>query len=303
MKNHAHPGVDPLIMRAPVEVLLAAFRLVVGELHGEIEACVGDIELGVAKKSQDFFHLPTVILRGVVPYAAEGSYGFFNYVARTRYPYAFLSSDISGDRLTAIDNALDLPEKEGIAALLALKEDARALPSSLVPPGGLPPLDDVPVPQTELPMAARRELLDVGEWLRSTTLFRDLSVAEAAVLSTFLQRLVVEPETAIIQQGEAGDDVFLIEHGTADVFVTAPDGRRIKIRTMGPRDYFGEIALLSDGRRTADVVATSLLTLLRLSRADYERYLARMIEVEHDLTKTALGRSHATIRALKPEPR
>jgi hypothetical protein len=303
MKSHRHAALDESAARAPVELLLAAFRLVKDGLHNEIDACIGDLEMGVAKKNQDFFHLPTVIPRGVVPYAPEGTYGYFNYAKRARYPYAFLSADISDNRLIEIERALCLPAKAGLVALLGLKHDASSLPSNLVPAGGLPELDDVPMAQMDLPMAARRGLLDVGEWLRSTTLFRDLTVSESAVLSTFLQRLTAEPGATIVQQGEVGDDVFVIEQGTADVFITAPDSRRILIRTMGPRDYFGEIALLSDGMRTADVVATSLLVLLRLTRADYERYLACMIEVEHDLTKTALDRTQATLRALRPAKR
>jgi CRP-like cAMP-binding protein len=149
-------------------------------------------------------------------------------------------------------------------------------------------------------MAVRRQLLDVGEWLRGTTLFRDLSQPEAAVLATFLDRIEIEEGAVVLRQGNLGDDVFLIEAGTVEVKLTTPDGRYLKARDLGPRDYFGEIALIAGGERTADVIATTPRTLLRLTRDAYERYLARLVEVERDLTKTALARSTYTLRTHRP---
>jgi CRP-like cAMP-binding protein len=220
----------------------------------------------VAKKNLDFFHIPTVLIRGVVPYAAEDSFGFFNYQRRTRYPFAFLCSDIPKSRLDAIGGALELPGKQGLMALLELKQQTFATPSTLAPDGGLPPLDEASVPQEGVPMATRREFLDIGEWLRGTTLFRGFSVAEAAVLGTFLERRTVTAGATVVREGEQGDDLYLIESGTADVQMTTRDGRRVTINTLGPGDYFGEIALVTGGERTADVVATASMSLLRLSR-------------------------------------
>ncbi len=301
MKNHQYQALDELIIRAPVEAVLCGFRLVAGLLHHEIDACIGDVEMGVAKKNQDFFHLPTVILRGVVPYATEGSFGFFNYQHRTRYPFALLVADISAARLTAIDEALAMPGKEGVAALLALKQDTRALPSSLEPVEGLAQLDDTPILQEGVPMAARRQLLDLGEWLRNTTLFRCLSVAEATVLGTFLEPLSFEAGAYVVRHGDPGDDVFLIKTGMVEVKLSMPDGRYLKVRDLGPGDYFGEIALIAGGERTADVIASEPLTLLRLSRDAYGRYLARFVDVERDLTKTAFARSAYTLRTHRPD--
>ena len=51
---------------------------------------------------------------------------------------------------------------------------------------------------------------------------------------------------------QAGVGFFVIEDGTADVTV---DGQAR--RTIGPGEYFGEIALLSDSPRTATITATS----------------------------------------------
>src|SRR4029450_10982272 len=154
---------------------------------------IGDIEEGVAKKNLDFFHIPIVVIHGVVPYAREGTYAFFNYQHQTRYPFAFLCSDIPQARLRAIEEALELPGKQGIMAILALKGDVSAVRSRLEPPGGLAPPTEAAGPQQGVEMAIRRGMLDLGDQLRSTDLFRSLSVAEAAVLGTFLERRTAEP--------------------------------------------------------------------------------------------------------------
>ena len=298
-KNHRCEAADDLVKRAPVEVLLGTFSLVRGPFLAEVEACVGDLELGVAKKNQDFFHLPTVIIRGVVPYAPDGSFGFFNYQTRTRYPYAFLSADIQRDRLDAIEAALERPGKEGLLALLAMKGEPFAIRSSLEPEGGLSALNAADVPQSGVAMAERRQMLDLGDRVRAVTPFRSLSVPEATVLGTFLERRAVEPGETIIRQGDVGDDLYIIETGRAEVHVVAWNGGRTVVATLDPGECFGEIALVTGGERTADVVSTTPMTLLRLTRDAYARYLSHMVEVERELARTAIARAHQTLRAAR----
>ena len=65
------------------------------------------------------------------------------------------------------------------------------------------------------------------------------------------------------------------------------DGESRAVATIGAGDYFGEIGVLSGGARIADVVAVVPTSLLRLSKDDYERYLSQVVEVDHELERTA----------------
>jgi CRP/FNR family transcriptional regulator, cyclic AMP receptor protein len=56
----------------------------------------------------------------------------------------------------------------------------------------------------------------------------------------------------LMSEGDFGHCMLLIEEGAAEVSV---DGTRV--RTVGPGDVVGEVAILSSGRRTASVVATA----------------------------------------------
>jgi hypothetical protein len=296
-KNHQADSLSEEMIRAPVEVVLAMNVMLSGELR-DTDAAIGDFEEGVARRNIEFFHVPIVVLHGVIPYAEEGSFGFLNYQTRTRVPFAWLCSDTPRERLTAIDNALGLPVKEGILALLALKDEKGKARSSLEPQEGLPALDEIVVPGQGGPMVERRRSLDLGQWLRGSNVFQGLSVSEAAVLGTFLERYTAEAGTVVVRQNEPGDALYLIQAGNAEVHVVGAMGRRIVVASLGPGDSFGEIALVTGGDRTADVVAVTPMTLLRLGKEAYARYLAHLVDVEQQLNRTAALRTRDTLRAV-----
>jgi CRP-like cAMP-binding protein len=72
-----------------------------------------------------------------------------------------------------------------------------------------------------------------------------------AVASVASERDYSAGET-LMSEGDFGHSMLLIEEGTADVSV---DGT--SVRTVGPGEVLGEVAILSSDRRTASVVATS----------------------------------------------
>src|SRR5882762_8307553 len=203
VKNQRLHTFDVLGARGPIEVGVALFRTLVGPLRLEVDAIIGDLEEGVAKQNLDFFHVPLVVLHGTVPYEPE-------------------ASDISTAtlaRLDAVEQALALPGKQALVSLIALKKDIQTPRSTLEAPEGLAPLTNADLPQRGVRMEMRRRLLDAGEQLRTTTLFHDLSVAEATVLGTFMERRQHEAGEVIVRQGDAGDALFLIESGAAEVRV------------------------------------------------------------------------------------
>ena len=74
---------------------------------------------------------------------------------------------------------------------------------------------------------------------------------------------------AIVTQDKGGEGFFIIESGKAEAIRERADGTKVVLNTFGPTDFFGEIALLADGLRTASVVATEATQCLVLTRWDF----------------------------------
>jgi small-conductance mechanosensitive channel/CRP-like cAMP-binding protein len=102
----------------------------------------------------------------------------------------------------------------------------------------------------------------------------------------------VEAGQHVVRRGEQSDSMFVVTEGACEVVL--PSGQRIEI---GPGGHFGEIALVTGERRTADVVAVrGAASLLRLPRSSVEPILARHREfgtkvsaVAHERRAAALG--------------
>ena len=95
----------------------------------------------------------------------------------------------------------------------------------------------------------------------------------------------VDAGASLANEGDFGHGFFAIESGTADVVREGTTLAR-----LGPGDVFGEIALLTSGRRTASVVATSEMRLLTLFKRDLWRLEEEAPEVAAALQRTVRER-------------
>ncbi|MEE9617753.1 MAG: cyclic nucleotide-binding domain-containing protein [Anaerolineae bacterium] len=74
---------------------------------------------------------------------------------------------------------------------------------------------------------------------------------------------------AIVTQDKGGEGFFIVTSGQAEAIRERADGTKVVVNTFGPTDFFGEIALLDDGLRTASVVTTEATQCLALTRWDF----------------------------------
>lgn len=91
--------------------------------------------------------------------------------------------------------------------------------------------------------------------------------------------------TTLVAQGAPGDNFYLIERGRA---VVTRGGRRVA--ELGPGDFFGELALLNRGVRTASVIADSDMRVRVVSGHAFERALQRLPTLELAVRSAALDR-------------
>jgi len=102
--------------------------------------------------------------------------------------------------------------------------------------------------------------------LKTIPLFSSLSEKALNTLSVFSSETSVSAGKRLVHEGDYSYELIVIESGTADVI----KGDEV-IGSLGPGDVFGEMGMLSGSKRTADVIATSPMSLITLSKWDLKR--------------------------------
>ena len=106
--------------------------------------------------------------------------------------------------------------------------------------------------------------LDLSKiWLFSTSSSKDLRTIRRA-----LEEVTVPAERVLCEQGTIGREFFLIVKGEASV---RRNGR--KVATLGPGQYFGELALLDRRPRSATVASETEMNLLVLGQRQFNGVL------------------------------
>uniref|UniRef100_T1KA67 Cyclic nucleotide-binding domain-containing protein n=1 Tax=Tetranychus urticae TaxID=32264 RepID=T1KA67_TETUR len=112
------------------------------------------------------------------------------------------------------------------------------------------------------------------EFLNKISLFESLDKWEKLTIADALQPVTYTDGEVIVEQGQPGDDFYIIEDGIAIVYQRRVDNEpQTEVSRLGPGKYFGEIALLLDRPRAATVVASGPLKCVKLDRARFERLL------------------------------
>jgi CRP-like cAMP-binding protein len=119
-------------------------------------------------------------------------------------------------------------------------------------------------------------------------LFSALSTDELAALSCSLTHRRCGAGTRLTVEGAAGYTFFVIENGEVQV----EQGGRV-INTLGPGDFFGEMAIVSGDRRSATVTATSTVDLLVLFGTEFRVLERDLPAVAAKITQKVVERDAA----------
>ena len=109
--------------------------------------------------------------------------------------------------------------------------------------------------------------------LRRIKVFASMEEKQLESFVHYMEVVRCRQFTHVVRKGEHGDAMFLVLEGELRA-LTMVDGKESTLSTMTTGDFFGEISLLDQGPRSADVVANQESVLLKVSTAAFERLVA-----------------------------
>jgi CPA2 family monovalent cation:H+ antiporter-2 len=131
---------------------------------------------------------------------------------------------------------------------------------------------------------AEKLRLEIQELVKKFPIFAGIDPHALEDLLSYFRAKRAQPGKRIIRRGDKPDAVYFITSGAVEVMV---GGNKIR---LGAGDFFGEMALLSGERRTADVIAVDYCDLLALDQRDFRTFIAKNPTLKAHLDEMARKR-------------
>ena len=127
--------------------------------------------------------------------------------------------------------------------------------------------------------------------LEGIALFERLSARERAEVARQADEIDVEAGKRLVSEGRFGYEFFVIGSGTAQVMRGGEH-----VADLGPGDFFGEMALLGDTTRNADVITSSAMTAMVMTDSAFRSLARRMPEVAEEIRAACRRRTEELVR-------
>ena len=133
---------------------------------------------------------------------------------------------------------------------------------------------------------------EIVEHLAKVPIFSGCSKKELQTIAKQVREIEHEAGHVIATEGEPGAGLFVIDEGEADVTI---GGRKVNHLKAG--EFFGEMALLDGGPRTATVTATTDIKLYALTEWVFRGLLAEHPGIAMQTLETMAGRLRSATKA------
>ncbi len=239
-------------------VLLRSLRLIRLLKIARISPALGTLELVVYNERRALLAVAvlagvTLLLASALIYAAERDAQpevFGSIPAALWWAVATLTTVGYGDAVPVTPAGRLIGGLTALAAIAML-----ALPTAILGAGFVQEMH-------------KRDFASVAAMVARVPVFRHLAPAQLAEVAGLLQPRQLPPRYTVIRRGEHAGSMYFIDAG--EVSVRTPQ-RRL---TLGPGDYFGELALLEPGPRHTTIVTLTGCRLLELRAGDFQRLIA-----------------------------
>lgn len=141
----------------------------------------------------------------------------------------------------------------------------------------------------------------VVDLLAANPLFAELAPSELEALATAAERHEYGRDETVFAMQQPADGLYVLVSGRVKVSVSSSGGKEIILATLGPGQFFGEMALLDNEPRSASVVTQLPTAVYRIRRADFERLVEAYPSIARKLLRELsmrLRRANAQMESL-----
>jgi CRP/FNR family cyclic AMP-dependent transcriptional regulator len=115
--------------------------------------------------------------------------------------------------------------------------------------------------------------------LRNVPLLSVLSEDELALLSRVVSRKSYARGSQILGAGDPTDSLYILISGRIKVFMSDMDGKEVILSILGPNEFVGEMGLIDNSPRSANVVALEPCEVVCISKSDFKRCLSENFDM------------------------
>jgi len=133
--------------------------------------------------------------------------------------------------------------------------------------------------------------------LKSIPIFKNLTDKDFERIEELIHEVVFPADHVLFRQGDPSDAFYIIKKGAVRI-VRHEGGETKELAALGDGEFFGEIGVIQDSERTADVVLKAESTLLAIEKNEFQRFMAVNPAISMKIMSVMAGRYRANTEAV-----
>jgi CRP-like cAMP-binding protein len=134
----------------------------------------------------------------------------------------------------------------------------------------------------------------ITEKLKSISFFSDMSDYDLQQIAEITEEKTYAKGEAIIEERTSAERFFIIYHGKIEITKQFEDGEQFVLAVHSDGDFFGEMALLDEGPRSASARAVEATSVLEITRPNFETLLYKAPVVAYHIIRELSSRLRET---------
>lgn len=131
---------------------------------------------------------------------------------------------------------------------------------------------------------------DLLPTLAAVPLFANIPQPELVKLAALARQERFPKNAEIMAEGDRSGGLYILLSGKVKVVLRSEEGKEIILAILNPTEFFGEMALLDDAPRSADIVAMAPTTVLIIAKHEFKAWLQRQPDMAFVIIKTLAQR-------------